>query len=252
MTLALIQRDMRAWLERDCDDAAGRLGGGPGLTVYQNNYRAQLVACLEASFPQTRAWIGEDAFLNAVIAHVGRVSPSSWTLDAYPRDFPATLALRYPADAEVVELATLELALDEVFVGTDAPVMEADGLADLDWDRARLSFVPTLDLHPLTTNASAIWVALSNGEAPPAVEALPERGSLLIWRHVITSRFRAIDALEEQAILLARSGMRFGALCAALVDLHGEADGVAAAGGYLGQWLGEGLLATITDGDDDA
>ena len=252
MTLALLQRDLRAWLEQGSDAAARRLGGGPGLTVYQNNYRAQLAACLEASFPQTRAWIGDAAFHDAVVAHVARVSPSSWTLDAYPRDVPATLALLYPDDAEVVELAALELALDEVFVGPDASPVAADALGALDWDRARLTFVPTLDLLPLTTNAPAIWSALTANDVPPAVAALPEAGALLVWRHELTSRFRAIDALEQQAILLIRSGMRFAQLCAAMVDLRGEDDGIRLAGEYLGQWLGEGLLTDIFEGEDDA
>ena len=55
-----------------------------------------------------------------MVAHVARVPPSSWTLDAYPRDFPATLAPLYPDDPEVAELAVLELALAEAFVGADA------------------------------------------------------------------------------------------------------------------------------------
>lgn len=252
MTLALLQRDLRAWLEQGSDAAARRLGGGPGLTIYQNNYRTQLTACLEASFPQTRAWIGDAAFHDAVIAHVARVSPSSWTLDAYPRDFPATLALLYHDDAEIVELATLELALDEAFVGPDAPPIAADALGLLDWDRARLTFVPTLDLYSCTTTAPAIWSALTANEVPPPVEVLPEPGALLVWRHELTSRFRAIDMLEQQAILLVRSGMRFGQLCAALVDLRGEDEGVRLAGEYLGQWLGEGLLTDICDGENDA
>lgn len=252
MSLAILQRDMRAWLEHGSEAAAARLGGGAGLSVYQNNYRAQLLACLESGFPKTRAWIGDDAFHAAVVAHVERVPPSSWTLDAYARDFPATLGLRYPADAEVVELAMLELALDEAFVGPDAEPVAAAALGDLDWDRARLTFVPTLELLPLATNAPAIWAALHDGAHPPAAERLPEPGALLVWRQDMVSRFRAIEALEHQAILRIRSGARFARLCAAMVDLCGEADGIARAGGYLGRWLGDGLLASITDADDGA
>ncbi len=252
MSLAVIQRDMRIWLEHSSEAAAGRLGGGPGLAVYQNNYRAQLAACLETGFPKTLAWVGHEAFHNAVVAHVGRVPPSSWTLDAYPRDFPATLGLLFPSDAEIAELATLELALEEAFVGPDAAPIFADALGEIDWDRALLSFVPTLDLRPLTTNAPAIWAAVVEGVQPPSAETLPQGGALLVWRHGMISRFRAIDSLEEQAILLVLSGMRFAQLCTAIVDLRGEADGVALTGGYLGQWLSEGLLTKINDGDDYA
>ena len=49
MSLLALQRDMRAWLICEDTPAAKRLGvdAAAGLRVYQNNYRAQLVACLE-------------------------------------------------------------------------------------------------------------------------------------------------------------------------------------------------------------
>ena len=64
MSLLALQRDMRAWLACEDTSAADRLGtaAASGLRVYQNNYRAQLVACLEEGFAQTHAWIGGDAF----------------------------------------------------------------------------------------------------------------------------------------------------------------------------------------------
>ena len=136
MSLLALQRDMRLWLTREDGDAAARLGAdaAPGLRVYQNNYRAQLAACLGESFERTRDWIGGEAFHRAVVAHVDRMPPHSWTLDAYGRDFPATLAALYPADPEVTELAWLDMALGEAFVATDAVALTADDLDDIDWD----------------------------------------------------------------------------------------------------------------------
>ena len=140
MTLIELQRDMRAWLTREDAAAATRFGddAAPGLRIYQNNYRAQLAACLEESFEHTRDWIGAEAFHQAIVTHVDRVPPSSWTLDAYSRDFPATLALLYPADREVIELAWLDMALGEAFVAADAATLTAEDLAGVDWDHAVL------------------------------------------------------------------------------------------------------------------
>lgn len=244
MTLLALQRDIRAWLVSDDAAAAERLGAGaaPGLRIYQNNYRAQLVACLDDSFQRTRDWIGGEAFHQAVIAHVDRVPPSSWTLDAYPRDFPATLAMLYPDDPEIAELAWLDYALGEAFVGADADPLRPEDAAAIDWGQAVLSFTPTLDLADLTTNATAIWAALSAGEVPPALEMLPQPGAILVWRQDHVARFRAIDGDEQQALLSARAGMPFAALCEELVEALGEAAGIAAAGGYLGCWLGDGLI----------
>ncbi|HEX7695574.1 MAG TPA: DNA-binding domain-containing protein [Sphingomonas sp.] len=250
MTLLDLQRDMRAWLVREDAGAAKRFGAdaAPGLRVYQNNYRAQLAACLESSFARTRDWIGGEAFHHAVVAHVERVPPSSWTLDAYPRDFPATLALLYPDDAEVAELAWLECALEEAFVAQDAQAIAAQQLEGVDWDRAILLFTPTLDLAPLSTNATAIWAALAADEVPPPAEMLPEAGAMLVWRSDQVSRFRAIDQIEEQALLTARAGRPFADLCEAMIAMHGQERGIAKAGQLLGQWLADGLVIGVEEG----
>lgn len=241
MSLLALQRDFGAWLRDGDADAAL-----PGMRVYQNNYRASLSACLEDAFARTRAWIGVEAFARATVEHICRVPPSSWTLDAYPRDFPDTLAFLYPDDPEVAELAGLELALGEAFVGADCmPLTQAEA-ANIDWDKAILRFIPTMDFRPATTNAHAIWLALAEEKLPPRVETLGAAHALLVWRHDLISRFRLIDAREEQALALARSGLSFADLCAAVVTVEGEAQGIALAGQWLGRWLADGLLTTET------
>lgn len=249
MSLIELQRDMRNWLIREDRWAARRLGddAAPGLRVYLNNYRAQLVACLEDSFARTHDWLGDAAFRQAVIAHIERVPPSSWTLDAYSRDFPATLALLYPDDPEVAELAWIDCALGEAFVGPDAPAADAAMLGDVDWDSATLQFTPTLDVGDLSTNAPAIWSALAAGDLPPAAEPLPEAGAILVWRQEQISRFRAIDQVERQALLAARSGLSFAAMCDGIVAALGHEKGIALAGQLLGQWLADGLITKIEE-----
>jgi hypothetical protein len=248
MSLLALQRDFRGWLCGEQDAVAAHIGPNAqeGLHVYQNNYRAQLVACLEESFAQTRAWIGEGPFQAAVVTYIDTNPPSSWTLDAYGRDFPAMLAAQYPNDPEIGELAWLENVLGEAFVGPDAPTMTVADAAKVDWDRAVLHFSPTLDHHPAATNAAAIWSALSQDWMPPATELLPEPGAMLVWRDGQVSRFRTIDQRELHALLLARGGMAFPTLCATLADVYGEHDGIALAGAFLGRWIGDGLIRTVT------
>jgi len=250
MSLLDLQRDMHAWLQHADATAADRLGGEsvtPGLRVHQNNFRAQLAGCLEESFARTRDWIGGEAFHHAVVAHIERVGPSSWTLDAYPRDFPATLALLHPDDPEIAELAWIDLMLGEVFVGPDGNALNAADLGEIDWDNAVLGLAPTLDLADLTTNAPAIWSALAEGKDPPAVVFLPEIGAILVWREGETPRFRAIDQIERQALLHVRAGLSFAGLCTALAEMLGEEAGVSRAGAMLGQWLADGLIVSIED-----
>lgn len=247
MKLADTQRHFTEWLQSGSPETAAQFGGSalPGLAIYQNNFRSQLAACLEDSFERTRQWIGADAFHEAVVTHVERVPPSSWTLDAYPRDFPATLALLHPVDPEVTELASLELALAEAFVRPDAPPLAAARLAAVDWESAVIVFTPTLDLQPLTTNAPAIWTALANDQMPPPAERLPVEAALLIWRRDEDPMFRAGDRDERHALMLLRQGMTFADLCTQLVHERGETEGIAFTGAWLGRWLSDGLVTDI-------
>lgn len=246
MNLAQTQQAFSAWLRTGAPDA-GMFDPNAllGLGIYQNNYRSQLASCLEDSFAITRQWIGGDTFHEAVVHHVERVPPSSWTLDAYPRDFPQTLALRCPDDPEVAELATLELALAEAFVAPDEDPVPAAEAAAADWDSAVLRLTPTLDLQPVTTNTFDICTALGHGATPPAAQLLACPASLLVWRQGETPLVRVVEQAETHALLAARNGLPFASLCAQLVDMEGAERGTALAGQWLGQWLADGLITGI-------
>lgn len=245
MSLLALQRDVRAWLVREDRSAARRIGesAAAGLDVYMNNYRAQLIACLDEAFPHTRAWLGADLFLQSLVTHIDRVPPSSWTLDAYARDFPATLSSAFEDDPEVGELAWIECALGEAFVGPDAAELSMDQLGDIDWEKAVLHLPPTFDHRPLWTNAAALWSAIDAGEVPPPATYLEESMPAIVWRRGHVSHFRTADAQELMCLLLVRSGVSFEGLCSRFVDSLGEERGVEQAGQYLAQWVSEGLIA---------
>lgn len=248
MTLLELQRDFRAWIAETSDEAASRLGPAarPGLDVYQNNYRASLVACLGETFERVRLWIGEERFLNTAAAHIDVTPPHAWTLDAYSRDFPETLELLFPNDAEIGELGWLDLALAEAFVGPDADPVDPARLSAVDWDGAVLHLGPTLRTRSFRTNAAAIWSALSAGDMPPGVEMLPEPAAIIVWRQGFVSCFRTAEPGEAEAIERVRGGMSFGALCAMMVERLGEEQGVSAAGALLGRWIGDGLIVGVS------
>lgn len=247
MSLAALQRDFRAWIADDCPAAAARIGEAarPGLLVYQNNYRAQLIACLSETFERVQLWLGEEAFRVAAATHVDRVPPAGWTLDAYGADFPATLAAIYPDDPEVAELAWLDRALATAFAGPDAPPLAPDGLNGIDWDSAVMALVPTFACRPIATNAPAIWSALSAGEMPPVAQHLAEPASLIVWRNGFVPCFRTVDAAEALALAQIAGGVAFAGICALLVDRCGPEVGIRLAGASLGRWIGDGLIASI-------
>jgi hypothetical protein len=244
MNLAEMQRDFRSWLVTASGDAASRLLGSTpaGLSVYQNNYRTQLVGCLEVSYPQVRTWIGEEAFLAAAIAHIDGHPPHAWTLDAYGDDFDQTLASLYPDSPDVHELARIELALAHAFVAPDGEVLTPDALTQLDWDAAQLRLASSLVMEPITTNAADIWSALQRGDTAPESEMLAEPAGVIVWRRDFTVYLDAVDALEYAALRQLQQDGSFAALCAMLVDRLGEEDGIAKAGSFLARWIGKDWL----------
>lgn len=243
MNLAEWQRTFCSWLVNASDDCAQRLGNHhAGLAVYQNNYRAQLVACLEQAFPNLRRWVGDEAFRAASITHIDRQPPHGWTLDAYPEGFHPTLKTLFPHNPDVHELAWIELALNDAFVAADATPLTLAALTELDWDTAVLQLAPSLRCHALTTNADAIWSALWQQTVAPDAVMLEVPGGLLVWRRQFTSRLRQVDALELEALLQVQADGSFAGLCEFLVARLGEEAGVMQAGEFLAGWLGSELI----------
>jgi hypothetical protein len=250
MCLQTLQQTFRDWLTTETDDIAARFDerARAGLAVYLNNYRAQLLACMSASYPALRAWIGDTAFEAAAASHIDDAPPHDWTLDAYGLDFPETLEGLHPADPEIAELARFERELGAAFVGPDATPIDPAELTDVDWDAAIIRLVPTFRLLSVTTNVAAIWSAISKGETPPSAALLPEPATLAIWRHDLTPKFRTLTAEEATSLQHVHQGKTFGALCAALVEGLGEERAAALAGSLLGQWLSDRLVAAVMPG----
>lgn len=224
-------------------DLALGVNARAGLDVYQNNYRTRLIECLSETFERVRAWLGDEAFERASAVHVDRTPPSSWTLDAYALGFPETLASLYESDPEVFELAWLERALAETYVAIDSRAMTIEDLSNVDWSRACLKFTTTLIFHPMSTNAPAIWSALSADDVPPAAERFDTAQCLMVWRRELTPQFRSIDAREHDALdALMRCDQSYQDICASLVASHGEQRGVAQAAEWLCRWITDGLV----------
>ena len=249
MKLAALQHDMRTWLTDGFDDIDRWLDteARSGLAIYHNAYRVQLSEALAERFEKTHSWIGDDAFFAAVRIHIESTPPHSWTMDAYGGGFDRSLASLYPDDPEVAELARLDHALACAFIGTDSAPLAREKLAAIEWENAALTFAPTVALTATTTNAGAIWSALSAGIDPPAAETLPAAGAMLVWRQGFTPCFRTIDSVEHNALELMLAGETFGRLCENLITVLGDAQGVSEAGKLLGQWLQDGLITEITE-----
>jgi hypothetical protein len=250
MTLAELQHQFRDYLLDRPNQIAALGANAPevGLAVYHHAYRAQLLACLADTYAKVWSWIGDEGFERAGRRHIDDHPPSSWTLNDYGSSFPDTLAALYPDDPEVAELGRLDWALRRAFDGADAEPVDLTSLAEVDWETARIGFVPTLRLFDITTNCAAIWNALAAEETPPPVERLPAPAAIRVWRLGLAPQFQTIDASERRALDLALAGSTFAEVCAALVRMLDESQVAALAGQWLAAWLREGLVATVASG----
>ena len=248
MNLAELQRDFGDWLmaaSAGSDMPAGAGRASAGFAVYRNNYRAQLIACLEASYPQVARWIGADAFREAVIHHIQARPPRSWTLDQYGVDFADTLFALYPRNPDLRELAWIEWALSEAFVAADAHPLTTEALANMDWEAATLTLIPSLRTHEATTNADDLWLALDTDAEVPEGEMLEQAGGFVVWRKGFHSQLKRFGATDYAALLALRHDGRFAAWCDMLVARLGEEQGVARAGTLLAEWIGAGIVVGI-------
>ncbi|MDZ7894830.1 MAG: DNA-binding domain-containing protein [Sphingobium sp.] len=248
MGLRALQEDFRAWLVSEDEGSVQRLplGDRRGLPVYQNNYRGQLLGCLEESYPQTQAWIGSEAFRAIAARHIDACRRCVWTAQGtnMRKGFSRQRRWRqsFPDDPEVVELAALELALGEAFIAEDAEPLTQEDLRSFDWDHAEIRLVPSAAFLSFHTNAEDIWCALDSEGACPQPVMTAQADTIVVWRQDFVCCFQRLEA-DEAALLPALSiGLSFAVMCERLVGQLGVSEGIERAGALLARWTQAGLL----------
>jgi hypothetical protein len=218
--------------------------------VYRYAYVARLVEAMGKDHELLHLYLGDEMFDEMGRAYVA-ANPSRnpnlrWFSQALP-DFLKSTA-PYSDHPVLSDLAALEKALNDAFDAPDAPVL---GLADMAgfapeaWAGLTFAAHPSAIRLDLSTNASAIWLALKGEETPPDAISLAEPCRLLIWRQDVTPMFRELTTEEAMMWDEAAGGIAFGVLCSMLAT-YDDPDGAAARGaGYLHGWISTGLLTGV-------
>jgi hypothetical protein len=219
---------------------AGR--GAAGMAIYRNAYRARLISCLRSSYDKSWSWMGDARFDAAAAAHIAEHVSRSWSLDDYGANFPQTLASLFPDDPEIADLATLEWATQAAFVKPDAATADSATLVDFiqsgaDIDRLCLTFLPSLEIFPLSTNAAAIWRAIADESEMPVLEQHRCPRYIIIWRPHFSPHFREAEEAEASALSAMLNGADFGRIC--------RQNGAEIAGGWLGRWINDAMIAAL-------
>lgn len=221
-----------------------RVGAARRLDIYRNNYRASVTGILADHYERLHLYLGEEQFGRLAGAFVDAHPSTTRNLRYYGGGFADFLALRYPGDGELAELARLDWALRDAFDAPDADPLDTAAVGALGdgWIDVPLALVPSAQVVGASFNIAAIWNALEAGEEPPAAARLGEPATILVWRHADQPQFRSLSGDEADALALVAAGASFTGLSEAVLGRLGEATAMAALGGWLGCWLAEGLL----------
>jgi len=253
--------------------------------VYKSAYRLRLAEFLANDHEKLRAFLGDAQFAalarDYIAANPSDQSNARW----YARKLPEFLATNDPYRGSPIlrDLAVLERALNDAFDAADRPIVTLADLAGLSGEQfgaARLRFHPSFSLQSVTHDLESLWRELEthdDGERNPREESCAGRinsaaageaavhsesadmpgpapeprlslsapVTIAVWRQSSSSRFRRLEAEEEMALISARDGMPFGAICE-MIAVMGDAEGAALrAAGYLRAWIDCEIVTSV-------
>jgi hypothetical protein len=148
----------------------------------------------------------------------------------------------------LAELATLEWTLAEVFDAADREPLARAALAAVHpdgWSDLRFEFHPSLRQLRLQWNTTAVWRALSRGEAPPDPECAEHPAPWLLWRQNLQNYFRSMPDDEAAALNSALRGANFGEMCEALAEWLAVDAVPLRAASLLGVWADSGIIVAV-------
>ncbi|HKE96951.1 MAG TPA: hypothetical protein VKB34_21770, partial [Povalibacter sp.] len=133
-------------------------------------------------------------------------------------------------------------APDEVIIDESAFA----AVAAADWPQLQFRLHPSVQIVTLTTNAPALFKALSEDTTPPSPALLDAPQPWLIWRDELTPRYRSLNADETAALRTVMAQGTFEDICAALCDWHSATDAAVCAATLLRGWLSGKMLTAAT------
>jgi hypothetical protein len=230
--------------------SAQGVGAAARVDVYVQAYRLRLTEALASNFPRLYEWLGADDFAAIASSYIASRPSTFRSVRWVGAELAASLDLSHPEQAWIADLAQWEWALASAFDAADAaPLDEAEiaRVAPDRWPSLRFAFHPSAQFLQLTTNAPAIYKALSRGELAPAGEVLGAAQSWLIWRRALLTQYRSLDEAERAALEAALSGASFEDVCDALCAIMPPADVPSRAAALLKGWLADGLIVGMRD-----
>jgi hypothetical protein len=240
--------------ERDLSAAAldaivlgdDRLSAEARVDIYANMYFYRIRDALKEDFPATLAVLGDDNFHNLVTGYLLEHPPTEPSISEcgrYLADYLSDHPLREGAPF-VADLAKLERAVVEVFVGPDDAALEPDSLRAIpaaDWPAMKLRIHPAAQLLALEWRVSELLRAVEEGSlSKPAEQDAALK--VLVWRRNARVFHRDLERAEADALEAVSRGSTFAEICDVVAANAEDQDPVAVMNRMLARWLADGLL----------
>jgi hypothetical protein len=153
--------------------------------VYRYGYSSRLVEAVRNDHKLLHIYLGDDMFDAMGHAYVGASPSKHPNLRWFSASLPEYLWSTAPYSSHPVlsDLAALEKALNHAFDSREAPMLELDDVAAFTpeaWADHRFRPHPSARRLDLSTNAAAVWIALTADDEPPTPVRLDEPGRLLV------------------------------------------------------------------------
>ena len=183
--------------------ADGLLQARAGLAIYQDAYRARLLAALRDNFSVLQRALGDDEFDALGTAYLQAhpsTEPSIRWFGHRLADFIDSAELAHPA---MGDFARMDWALRAAFDAADAPALQAadlQALAPDDWPGLTFRLHPSAQLLPLRWAIEPAWRVLresaDSGDDAELDAPEPLAHTLLVWRQGLDTRWRSLAPLE--------------------------------------------------------
>ncbi len=224
-----------------------RLSSEARVDIYANMYFYRILDALKEDFPATLAVLGDENFHNLVTGYILEYPPtdpsithSGSHLADYLRDHPMREDAPFIAD-----LAKLERATVEVFLGPDAAQLDPDALRAVaveDWPAMKLKLHPSAQILALDWRVSDLLHTIEEHRpwTPPNQDAI----KTLVWRANARVFHRDLDPTEANALEAAQRSVTFAEICDIVAATAVDQDPIAAMNQMLARWLSDSLLTS--------
>lgn len=197
-------------------------------------------AFLAQEFPMLYSYLGDSAFSTIARSHGIANAASSTDFRWLCNHLPAFLGRdhNWPSHPEIVEIASLELAMNTAASAPDLPPLKWEQIEHLRQEQTSAlpwTLHPSVQLLRFQRNTTSIWSALRSGERAPAPYLLDKPQAVLVWRQGESARFRMLG--DEEALAL--DHVKRGQSPSATWAMRGEAEH------YLREWVESELLLQI-------